>query len=258
MSEIDEDLSCPQHEEADTKIVYHVCNTDARANFVIRCSDTDIAAIMLGNMHHLKNDDSHVWILTGTGNNQRYVDISSIYKQLGPSLCRSLPGFHAITGCDYNPAFFKKGKQRPFSILKKNKEYQQAFLTLGTLNLIDDVDEEERVFNIVQKFICDVYNVPGITDVNAARLQLFISTYMYKNDYILNPENNGWTLEDDKYHFHWFDGDQLPDFVSQSLEEELAEKPEENTDEQDDDLDIQYQDWLDDELPDFNDDDNEN
>ncbi|GBP57237.1 hypothetical protein EVAR_82949_1 [Eumeta japonica] len=75
---------------------------------------------------------------------------------------------------------------------------------------------------------------------------------------ILNPENNGWTLEDDKYHFHWFDGDQLPDFVSQSLEEEFAEKPEENTDEQDDDLDIQYQDWLDDELPDFNDDDNEN
>lgn len=268
MSEINEDLSCPQHEEADTKIVYHVCNTDARANFVIRCSDTDIAAIMLGNMHHLKNDDSHVWILTGTGNNQRYVDISSIYKQLGPSLCRSLPGFHAITGCDYNPAFFKKGKQRPFSILKKNKEYQQAFLTFGTLNLIDDVDEEERVFNIVQRFICDVYNVPGVMDVNAARLQLFINTYMVcdvnekfmqknmknfdatnlppckselrqqfrranyiasvwnnasaKMINIFNPENFGWTLEDDKYHFHWFDGDQLPDFVSQSLEEELG------------------------------------
>ncbi|KAF9408395.1 hypothetical protein HW555_011898 [Spodoptera exigua] len=74
---------------------------------------------------------------------------------------------------------------------------------------------------------------------------------------ILNPENYGWTLEDDKYHFHWFDGDQLPDFVSQSLEEELAKKPEENTDEQDDDLNIQYQDRIDDELPDFNDDDNE-
>lgn len=39
---------------------------------------------------------------------------------------------------------------------------------------------------------------------------------------ILNPENYGWTLEDDKCHFHWFDGDQLPDFVSQSLEEELG------------------------------------
>ncbi|CAH2108531.1 unnamed protein product [Euphydryas editha] len=65
MSEIHEDLSCSEHEEADTKIVYHVCNIDAQANFVIRCSDTDIAAIMLGNMHHLKNNDSRARILTG-------------------------------------------------------------------------------------------------------------------------------------------------------------------------------------------------
>ncbi|CAH0722654.1 unnamed protein product, partial [Brenthis ino] len=31
---------------------------------------------------------------------------------------------------------------------------------------------------------------------------------------IFNPENNGWTLEDSKYDFHWFDGDQLPGFLS--------------------------------------------
>ncbi|KAF5270708.1 hypothetical protein FQA39_LY01446 [Lamprigera yunnana] len=72
---------------------------------------------------------------------------------------------------------------------------------------------------------------------------------------LINPENNGRTLEGDKYDFHWFDGDQLPDFVSQSPEEELVEKPENNADEQ---LDIQYQDWLNDELPHFNDDENEN
>ncbi|KAF9406799.1 hypothetical protein HW555_012938, partial [Spodoptera exigua] len=127
MSEINEDLSCPQHEEADTKIVYHVCNTDARDNFFRRAN-----------------------------------------------------------------------------------------------------------------YIASVWNNASAKMIN-----------------ILNPENYGWTLEDDKYHFHWFDGDQLPDFVSQSLEEELAKKPEENTDEQDDDLNIQYQDRIDDELPDFNDDDNE-
>ncbi|KAF5305385.1 hypothetical protein FQA39_LY09214 [Lamprigera yunnana] len=64
----------------------------------------------------------------------------------------------------------------------------------------------------------------------------------------------GWTLEGDKYEFHWFDGDQLPDCVSQSLKEELVENPQDNAEQ----LDIQYQDWLDDELPYFNDDDNEN
>ncbi|GBP93610.1 hypothetical protein EVAR_70279_1 [Eumeta japonica] len=44
----------------------------------------------------------------------------------------------------------------------------------------------------------------------------------------------------------------------QRTSDSFKPKAEENTDEQDDDLDIQYQDWLDDELPDFNDDDNEN
>ncbi|CAH1110447.1 unnamed protein product [Psylliodes chrysocephalus] len=122
ISKIHEDLSCSEHEEADTKIVYHVCNIDAQANFVIRCSDTDIAAIILGNIHHLKNGDSHIWILTSTGNKQRYVDLNTICEQFGPSpsFCRSLPAFHANRGCDFNPAFFKKGKQMPYIILKKN------------------------------------------------------------------------------------------------------------------------------------------
>lgn len=55
VSSIDENLSCPEHEEADTKIIHHICNFDDQANFVIQCSDTDIAVIMLGNMHHFKN-----------------------------------------------------------------------------------------------------------------------------------------------------------------------------------------------------------
>ncbi|GFY05338.1 ELMO domain-containing protein 2 [Trichonephila clavipes] len=54
-----------QHEEADTKIVYHTCFINYPAEIVIRSIDTDIAAIMLGNMHHLKND-LVVWMLTET------------------------------------------------------------------------------------------------------------------------------------------------------------------------------------------------
>ncbi|GBP85923.1 hypothetical protein EVAR_83536_1 [Eumeta japonica] len=40
---------------------------------------------------------------------------------------QSLPGFHAITGCDFNPAFFRKGKSKPYKTLKKYPEYQEAF-----------------------------------------------------------------------------------------------------------------------------------
>lgn len=132
---------------------------------------------MLANMHHLKDDSSHVWIFTGSGNKQRYVDLTKIYEHFGSSLCRSLSGFHAITGCDHNPAFFRKGKQRPFKILQSKPDYQEAFIRFGEPELFNDENTEQNVFNIIEKFICEVYNVRRVNDVNAARLQLFTNTY---------------------------------------------------------------------------------
>ncbi|GFX86458.1 uncharacterized protein TNCV_3727271 [Trichonephila clavipes] len=101
VSRVDEELPCPAHEEEDTNLVYHACNINYPAEIVIRSIDTDIAAIMLGNMHPRKSD-SVVWMLTGTRNNLRYVDLTKIHAELGQLICQSLPGYHAITGCDFN------------------------------------------------------------------------------------------------------------------------------------------------------------
>ncbi|GFV98845.1 hypothetical protein TNCV_2913621 [Trichonephila clavipes] len=51
-------------------------------------------------------------------------------------------------------------------------------------------------------------------------------------------------------HFNWFDRDQLPAFVSESLQDE-------SEDTKDADEEIQYQHWIDDEILNFNDRDNE-
>ncbi|XP_050679443.1 uncharacterized protein LOC126975556 [Leptidea sinapis] len=131
---------------------------------------------MLGNMHHLKSD-TVVWMLTGTGNNLRYVDLTKIHAELGLLICQSLPGFHAITGCDFNPALFRKGKLRPYKILKKDPEYQEAFKNFGNNELIENLNHQQNIFNIIQRFICNVYNVPNVIDVDAARLQIFIDSY---------------------------------------------------------------------------------
>ena len=69
----------PNHEETDTKIINHIYNIDVYANFIIRCSDTKIAAMILGNIPPLKNDDSHVWILTRIGNKVIYIDNTKVY-----------------------------------------------------------------------------------------------------------------------------------------------------------------------------------
>jgi len=263
VSSVHEELSCPEHEEADTKIVYHACNINFQANIVIRSVDTDIAAIMLGHMHHL-NNHSVVWMLTGTGNNLIYLNLTKIHAALGESICQSLSGFHTITGCDYNPAFFRKGKLKPYKILKQNQKYQEAFMKFGNSELFENNNEQQNVFNIIQEFICKVYNVGNIIDVDAARLQMFINSYTVadvneafdrkklrnfdgsslppcknellqqflranyicsiwnnanlKNPTIYQPDNNGWEKENDQYHFKWFEGDQLPNYVSDSLE----------------------------------------
>ena len=262
ISSIIEELSCPEHEEADTKIVYHACKINYGANIVIRTVDTDVAAIMLGHMHRL-NDESQVWMLTGTGNNLRYVNLTKIYQTLGESICKSLPGLHAITGCDYNPSFFRKAKLKPYRILKKYVEFQQAFMKFGDSKIIEDHNEQQDLYNVIQTFICYLYNVGNINDVDAARLQIFIDSYkvsdvneafnrkklrnfdasslppcksellqqflranyicsIWNNAHLKNPTtyepvNNGWILENDQYHFKWFEGDQLPNYVSESL-----------------------------------------
>lgn len=146
-------FTCDRHEEADTKIVYHACNMDEE-NILIRCSDTDILVIMLGNMEHLRASVK-IWMDVGVGNAQRYIDVTKLYECLGKSLCNSLPGLHAFTGCDYNPAFFRKGKKRPLSILQSSKKYQKAFLNLGNLAECDS----EEVMKILEEFVCQLYNM---------------------------------------------------------------------------------------------------
>lgn len=59
-------------EEADTKIVYHVCQIAEGSNVSIRCSDTDILIIMLGNMEFLKGPIK-IWIDMGVGNSRSYI-----------------------------------------------------------------------------------------------------------------------------------------------------------------------------------------
>ncbi|CAH1154920.1 unnamed protein product [Phaedon cochleariae] len=62
---IDEDISCPAHEEADTKIIFHLCQMGNDYNVEIQCSDTDVLVIMLANMCHLKAN-LEIWLRFST------------------------------------------------------------------------------------------------------------------------------------------------------------------------------------------------
>lgn len=105
-------------------------------------------------------------------NSLRFIDVSILYEKLEPQFAKSLTGFHCFTGCDQKPAFSRKGKIRPLSILEKSLLYHDAFSSLGTAEIID-----EKTISTIGMFVCEMHGFkkPGNADqinVDDARLQI--------------------------------------------------------------------------------------
>ncbi|CAG5044261.1 unnamed protein product [Parnassius apollo] len=171
---IDSKLSCPDHEEADTKIALLACQQKEDSTITIRTSDTDILVIMLVNMEHLQAT-VEIWMDLGIGNACRYIDVSALYNKLGPKIFKALPGLHAFTGCYFNPAFYRRGK-KPLQFLMTSETFQNAFLGLGS--------KEHNVqdsFHIIQSYTCHLYGLKKLSDINQARIVVFNKTFKVKN-----------------------------------------------------------------------------
>lgn len=164
--------TAPRHEEADTRIVYSVSKLNFDGKVIIKCDDTDIFIILLGNMHKLKHN-LEIFLLFGVSKYLRLINVTEIYSELGERLCKALPGFHAFTGCDYNPSFFMKGKQRPYAILKKCESFQTAFF-----DLTDESMDTQKVFDVMEDFVCRMYSQKKcVRKVNEARLAIINKKY---------------------------------------------------------------------------------
>lgn len=106
---IDYNCSCV-HEEADTKIIHHICQMNANYRVNVHCTDSDIPIIMLANMKFLKAD-VQITIDMTTKKKKEVLNINEIYKNVGEKLSHSLAICHVFTGNDFNPYFFEKEKK---------------------------------------------------------------------------------------------------------------------------------------------------
>ena len=57
-------------------------------------------------------------------NNLRFIYVNSIYSEFCETLCKALPAYHPLTGCDYIASFSIKGKFRPIKFLQKDIKAQ--------------------------------------------------------------------------------------------------------------------------------------
>lgn len=60
-------------------------------------------------MNHIRSN-LELFMLLGSGNAQRYNNVTQLYQVLGPRLSASLSGFHAFTEYDFIPLSIEEGK----------------------------------------------------------------------------------------------------------------------------------------------------
>lgn len=104
--------------------------------------------------------------------------MNDLNSALGEDVSLALPSFHAFTGCDYNPAFFKKGKTKPFNALRKNKEFIEAFKSIS--NLPNEIPD--NIVTTIEKFVCTIYGFKTLQNVNDGRVASFLKVYKIGKD----------------------------------------------------------------------------
>ena len=238
-------------EEADNRMFFHVNSIPTPSNVVIRVRDCDILIIALG-IFDIFKEDLNLWLEIGlfSNNTLEYISINQLFDVLGKKLCQSLPAFHVFTGSDYTAAFCGKGKIKPLRKLEKSEEFQYAFASLGSSEII-----EESVVKAIEKFVCQIYMKPKLNSVDEVRLELFAGKYkitpgtplslsslknmdssswspcsvelyekILRTNLISNrmhlshlpshsnipPVTNGWYRQGQYYYIKWFKGDATP------------------------------------------------
>jgi hypothetical protein len=161
-----EGMSSCSHEEADTRLVVHLHDAlkAGCVTILIKTGDTDVVAILLGQLHRLEHPED-IWIAFGSGKNERMLNLGVLGRALGPSMARAMPVFHALTGCDTVSAFRTRGKGRCMATWKKCPWVTEVFVNVAD-EPFQNVDTNSATFKQIEKFVCVLYGASSTPEVN--------------------------------------------------------------------------------------------
>ncbi len=144
------------HEEADTRMMVHAADAAASgySSILIRSVDTDVVALAVAVID--KIEASELWVLFGTGKNERMLPIHEISRKLGQEKSQSLPLFHALTGCDTTSFFLGHGKKRAWTTWENLPDLTPILLSLHTLEGTSEIPDE--CIAVIERFIVLLYD----------------------------------------------------------------------------------------------------
>ncbi|KAG1650873.1 Nucleoporin GLE1 [Nymphon striatum] len=191
-TDVDE-LYCPNHEEADTRIFAHIASCDDNNVFVIQATDTDIIFLAMYHFPRLPNV-VELWV----EKNDLFLSIHDLVNELakavgkdGLALTDTLLISYILSGCDSVSYPFKRGKKRT---VKVALEHVDKHPTLSNcIRHESGPFAHDQVITEARSFFCDLYGKPGYLSLDKLRAHLFASS---KLDLRSLPPT------EDAFHFH--------------------------------------------------------
>jgi len=103
-------------EEADTRLLLHAKYAiRPETRIIIQCPDTCV--LVLCTTHFSDTSCEELWFRTGVTDRHRYVPFHLLNQKLGKKLCKVLPAFHSLTGCDTPSAIAGVAKMKAWEVL---------------------------------------------------------------------------------------------------------------------------------------------
>ena len=150
---------------------------------MIQSPDTDVAVLSITHFEDLQCQE--LCIQTGVKDRLRSIPIHRLHSSLGQSLCKALPAFHALTGCDSTSALQGIRKTTALKILLKDNQfqYQPSHFGVGPA-----VGNESLVSS--EAFFCSLYNCGGrLTKADEVRYLLFCQKKKESDELSLTSES---------------------------------------------------------------------
>ena len=116
---------------------------------VIQLPDTNVAVLCKVHFHDLECQE--LWFHTGVKDGMRF--IPPLHSALGQLLCKALPAFCALTGCNSTSALQRIGKKTAWTTLLKENRLQQQLSQSG-----GDPDFNESTLRSGEELVCTSYS----------------------------------------------------------------------------------------------------
>lgn len=170
------------HEEADTRIVVHVYHAiidEEVKTVLVRTVDTDVVVVLIGKFHFLKgaNPSLDLWVAFGMGRNYKLININAICTHLGEARSKSLPVFHAISGCDTTSSFYGKSKVSAWKAWEIYPDVTQTFQFLAE-NPFWNLTVLSDHFKRLERFVVIMYDkLSPLACINKLRMEMFCKSH---------------------------------------------------------------------------------